>query len=108
MRKIIVSFLLFCYLININVLSFAQINIDVKYPSFYKAYLKEDKHEKINRKIFNFNLKLNKIFVRNIHIIWESIFPKSIITILNSAYYNLEYPKRFVSIFDPFLLRSGL
>ena len=56
-----------------------------------------DKHEKMNRKIFNLNLKMNKIIVKNVHIIWATMFPNFIIDSLNRAYTNLEYPKRLIS-----------
>ena len=68
-----------------------------KYPSYSNIFLGEDKYETINRKIFNLNLKMNKIFVKRIHILWASIFPQFVIDGLNRAYYNIEYPKRLVS-----------
>jgi len=97
LRKILVIFLLFCYLFNLNTVIYAQTSFNTKFPSFAQLYLNEDKYEKFNRKIFAFNLKLNKLFARKVHILWESILPKIAIEVLNSAYYNIEYPKRLVS-----------
>ena len=68
-----------------------------KFPSINEIFLNSDKYEEINRKIFNFNLKMNRIFAKKIHIIWASIFPEFIINALNNAYSNIEYPKRLVS-----------
>jgi len=94
LRKILVIFLLFCYLFNLNTVIYAQTSFNTKFPSFAQLYLNEDKYEKFNRKIFAFNLKLNKLFARKVHILWESILPKIAIEVLNSAYYNIEYPKK--------------
>ncbi len=68
-----------------------------KYPIFSQFYINQDVHEKFNRKIFNINLKVNKIFVKNVHILWASLVPKFIIDSLNLAYSNIEYPKKVVS-----------
>ena len=68
-----------------------------KYPSYGDIYLNEDKYENFNRKVFNFNLKMNKIFLRKVHVVWASIFPNFVIDSLNNMYSNIEYPKRLVS-----------
>ena len=60
-------------------------------------YLGADKYEKLNRKIFAFNLGLNKYAIRPIHILWSSIMPEYGIERIHSAYKNIEYPKRLVS-----------
>ncbi len=97
MKKIITVFILF------NVLSFNLAFADVllkpnlKYPSYDLLYLNQDKFEDLNRRVFNFNLKLNKLFVKRIHIIWASLFPTFITDSINSLYSNIEYPKRLVS-----------
>ena len=51
----------------------------------------------MNRKIFNFNLKMNKLFVKKIHTLWATLVPNFIIDSLNMAYSNIEYPKRVIS-----------
>lgn len=68
-----------------------------KYPSLYSYYLNSDKLENINRKIFNFNLKLNRHIGKKIHILWATIMPNFAICGLNNAYSNIEYPKRVIS-----------
>lgn len=68
-----------------------------KYPSFSEFFINEDIHENFNRKMFNLNLKLNKIFVKKVHVFWASVIPNFIIESLNLAYSNIEYPKRVVS-----------
>lgn len=60
-------------------------------------YLGTDKYEKLNRKVFAFNLGLNKYAIRPIHILWTSIMPEYGIDRIHSAYKNIEYPKRLVS-----------
>jgi len=68
-----------------------------KYPDYAYMYLGADKFEKINRKVFNFNLGLNKYAIRPVHILWSSIMPEYGIDRIQSAYRNIEYPKRLVS-----------
>lgn len=68
-----------------------------KYPDYAYMYLGPDKFEKINRKMFNFNLGLNKYVIRPVHILWSSIMPEYGIDRIQSAYKNIEYPKRLVS-----------
>lgn len=65
--------------------------------NYASLYLNEDKYENFNRKVFDFNLKLNKLFVRKIHVAWASLIPDFIINSLNCAYSNIEYPKRLIS-----------
>ncbi len=68
-----------------------------KYPDYAYMYLGPDKFEKFNRKVFNFNLGLNKYAIRPVHILWSSIMPEYGIERIQSAYRNIEYPKRLVS-----------
>lgn len=68
-----------------------------KYPDYAYAYLGPDKFEKMNRKIFAFNLGLNKYAIRPVHILWSSIMPEYGIERIQYAYRNIEYPKRLVS-----------
>lgn len=68
-----------------------------KYPDYGYIYLGPDKYEKINRKIFAFNLGLNKYAIKPVHILWSSIMPEYGIERIQSAYRNIEYPKRLVS-----------
>ena len=67
-----------------------------KYPDYAYMYLGSDRFEKINRKIFNFNLGLNKYAIRPVHILWSSIMPEYGIDRIQSAYRNIEYPKRII------------
>lgn len=68
-----------------------------KYPDYAYMYLGKDKFEKLNRKVFAFNLGLNKYAIRPVHILWSSIMPEYGIKRIQSAYDNIEYPKRLVS-----------
>ena len=87
-EKIIILLLGICLLIPNT--SFAEVEIneeigviterivkdDLKYPNYAETYLGEDKYENFNRKIFDMNLKMNKYFLKPIHIVWASIMPQ--------------------------------
>lgn len=60
-------------------------------------YLGEDKCEDFNRKMFNFNSKLNKFIIKPVHIVWASIMPQYGMDRIKGVYTNIEYPKRLVS-----------
>ncbi len=68
-----------------------------KYPDYAYIYLGEDKYEKINRKIFAFNLGLNKYAIKPVHVLWCSIMPEYGMERIQSAYKNIEFPKRLIS-----------
>lgn len=78
---------------------FAQelIKQQTKYPDYSYIYLGPDKYEKFNRKVFAFNQGLNKYAIKPVHILWASILPEYGIERIQSAYKNIEYPKRLVS-----------
>ncbi len=97
MKKNIAAFLLFNILFFNMALADVSSKPNLKYPSYDSLYLNKDKFEDINRRIFYFNLKLNKLFVKRVHILWASLFPSFIIDSINSLYSNIEYPKRLVS-----------
>lgn len=96
MKKIISIVLLFNLLFS-NICFAKATQAYKKYPSISEFYINQDTSEEFNRKIFNFNLKLNKLLAKKIHILWASIIPNFIIDSLNIAYSNIEYPKRVVS-----------
>ena len=68
-----------------------------RYPDYAVEFVGKDKFEGFNRKMFAFNRKLNKYAIKPIHIIWASIMPKYGMDRIQSAYTNIEYPKRLVS-----------
>lgn len=72
-------------------------NDTCRYPDYCKEYIGNDRFEKFNRKMFNFNAKLNKFILRPVHVIWASIVPKYGMDRIQYAYKNIEYPKRLVS-----------
>ncbi len=86
-------------LIGISNISIAEelIKPQSKYPDYGYLYLGPDKYEKINRKVFAFNLGLNKYAIRPVHILWCSVMPEYGIERIQTAYKNIEYPKRLVS-----------
>ena len=96
MKKIISLLLLTNLLIN-NLCFATSYQAHKKYPSISEFFINEDKNEYLNRKIFNFNLKMNKLFAKKIHGLWATLVPNFLIDSLNIAYSNLEYPKRVIS-----------
>lgn len=68
-----------------------------KYPDFAYEFAGKDKFENFNRKMFNFNLKLNKYVIRPVNTVWASVMPKYGMDRIQSAYENIEYPKRLAS-----------
>lgn len=92
-RALITFALLMCIFTN-NLAVLAQVN---KYPDYSYEFLGDDKWEKFNRRMFNFNLKLNKYAIRPIHILWSSIMPEYGMDRLHGITNNIEYPIRLVS-----------
>ncbi len=105
--KIAVFLSLFAFMIACNMQPIFAAKADIKsneeavvesrYPDYAKQYIGNDKFEKFNRKMFNFNSKLNKYALRPVHVIWASIMPKYGMERIQNAYHNIEYPKRLVS-----------
>lgn len=71
--------------------------LECKYPDYSCEFCGKDKCEKFNRKLFNFNLKLNKYVLRPVNIVWASIMPKCVMDRLQNAYSNINFPVRAVS-----------
>jgi ABC-type transporter lipoprotein component MlaA len=79
---------------------FLQLNVfavEDKYPNYANLYLRPDKHENYNRKMFNFNIGLNKYCIKPIHIIWTSILPQFAMDRIYGVSHNIEFPIRLVS-----------
>ncbi len=100
-KKYIVAFLAF-FIINSTspvfpALGAEETSTPCRYPDYCREYIGHDKFEKFNRKMFNFNAKLNKYALRPIHVVWASIMPKYGMDRIQNAYKNIEYPKRLVS-----------
>ena len=97
-----ISFILsFVLLFNLTFPVFAQVEkaqvSTPKYPDYARMYVGEDKFEGFNRKMFNLNSRLNKYIARPVHILWASIMPQYGMDRIQSAYNNIEYPKRLAS-----------
>ena len=95
-KKFLTVLVIFLCTVNI---SYAEelVKQQSKYPDYSYIYLGADKYEKMNRKVFNFNLGLNKYAIRPVHILWCSIMPEYGIERIHTAYKNIEYPKRLIS-----------
>lgn len=92
-KSVVVIALLLC-LFSQNFIVLASEN---KYPDYAFEYLGEDRWEGYNRKMFNFNLGLNKYVIRPIHILWSSIMPEYGMDRIQAATNNIEYPIRLLS-----------
>lgn len=77
-------------------LSFALDNTETQnvYPDFAYEFTGKDTCEKFNRKLFVFNLKLNKYVIRPLNIVWASVVPKYGMDRFQNAYLNMNYPVR--------------
>jgi len=107
--KFFASILIFISLLTVNTTNFVfakESAVKVRqetavepcrYPDYSSEYLGQDRFEKFNRRMFNFNTKLNKYALRPLHVIWASIMPKYGMDRIQYAYKNIEYPKRLVS-----------
>lgn len=93
-----VIFALFFLNFYLNNLSFAAepVKIESRYPDYAYEFYGKDKCEKFNRKLFIFNLKLNKYVLRPVNTVWASILPKYGIDRFQNVYNNLNYPVRLV------------
>ena len=95
LKKLFVIFSILICLFTQNLLVLAQESN--KFPDYAYEYVGEDKWENFNRKIFNFNLFLNKYAIRPVHVLWSSLLPEYGIERIQSATNNIEYPIRLVS-----------
>ena len=93
-KFIIFLFVFLLFFNNFSILVFAK---ETRYPDYSYEFLGDDDFESFNRKIFNFNLKLNKYAIRPIHILWASIMPQYGMDRLRSMANNIEYPIRLIS-----------
>lgn len=94
MRRVFcVIFLIYCLLLN-NCFVFCQ---ETKYPDYAYEFLGQDRWENFNRKVFNFNIKLNKYAIRPMHILWASVMPEYGMDRIQGLTNNIEYPIRLVS-----------
>ena len=93
MKKIISLLIILCLCFNNVVLA----SVETKFPDYSYEFLGEDKWENYNRKMFNFNQKLNKYAIRPLHTIWSSIMPEYGMDRINGITNNIEYPIRLIS-----------
>ena len=92
-KRFIALGILLCLISN----NFVVLAVETKYPDYGYEFLGEDRWEGLNRKIFNFNLGLNKYAIRPIHILWSSIMPEYGMDRIQGITNNIEYPIRLVS-----------
>lgn len=95
---------------NFFVHSFCSASEDsqIKYPDYATEFTGKDKHEKFNRKLFVFNLKLNKFVLRPINTLWGSIMPQYAMDRFQNLYTNINFPVRvFSCMFEKDFKSSG-
>lgn len=85
--------------LSLNNVSFALEGAVLKnrYPDYAFEFVGKDKFESFNRKIFNFNTKMNQYVLKPVNIVWASVMPKYGMDRIQSACKNMEYPIRVVS-----------
>lgn len=93
------AILIFAILFFINTAAFAvvQTREQGKYPDYAYEFTGRDKCESFNRKLFIFNMKLNKYVLRPVNIVWASIMPKYGMDRIKCVYTNINFPTRLVS-----------
>lgn len=101
-KKKTITFIILLSLIGNNLAALGKAKIEpvvepTKYPDYSYIYLGRDKHEKYNRKMFNFDLGLNKYVIKPIHILWATIMPQYCMDRIFCFSNNIEYPIRLVS-----------
>lgn len=96
MRKVFLMLAVFFYLNNP---SFAAESVPqcTCYPDYSCEFCGKDKCENFNRKMFNFNSRLNKCLLRPVNTVWASIMPKYGMDRIQNAFTNIEYPIRLAS-----------
>lgn len=66
------------------------------HPDYAYIFTGKDKCEGFNRKLFVFNLKLNKCILKPINTAWASVMPKCAMDKVQNAYNNTNYPVRLI------------
>lgn len=81
-----------------NNISFAieDVGVENRYPDYACEFNGKDTCEKFNRKLFVFNLKLNKYLLRPMNIVWASILPEYGMDRVKSLYANANFPVRLM------------
>lgn len=81
-----------------NSASFASEDTGMKsrYPDYACEFTGKDTCEKFNRKMFIFNLKVNKYIIRPINIVWASVMPQYGMDRIKNVYTNSTFPVRLV------------
>lgn len=95
LKSFALTFIVFFCLSSVHI--FAQVPQLSKYPDYGYEYLGEDKLEKLNRKMFTFNSKMNKYLLKPVHILWASVMPQYGMDRIQGIANNIEYPIRLMS-----------
>lgn len=71
-------------------------NTENVYPDFSYEFVGKDPCERFNRKLFMFNLRLNRILLRPVNTVWASVMPKYGMDRFKNLYKNMNYPIRLM------------
>lgn len=82
---------------NLSVSALEEVNKSNVYPDFAYEFTGADKCEGFNRKLFVFNLRMNKCIVRPINTVWASVMPKCGMNRVKNMYENIQFPLRATS-----------
>lgn len=93
----ITAFTLICFNSPSEAFVTEEIREYTLHPDYSFEYNGHDKFETFNRKMFNFNLKMNKYALKPVHKIWASIMPQYGMDRIKCACNNIEFPVRATS-----------
>lgn len=71
-------------------------SLEGSFPDYSYEFTGKDPWEGFNRKIFVFNIKANKYFIRPINIVWASVMPQYGLDRIQGLYKNFNYPVRLI------------
>lgn len=95
--KVLLLFAVIFFMNNTAVFAVADVPQIEKFPDYAREFTGKDKCESFNRKLFIFNMKLNKYILRPVNIAWASIMPKYGMDRIKCVHSNINFPTRLVS-----------
>lgn len=89
------AFLLNLFICNMS-FAIQDLSTGNRYPNYAYEFCGKDTCERFNRKLFIFNLKLNKFVLRPINTVWASVLPQYAMDRMQNVYNNVNFPQRLV------------
>lgn len=95
---IIAAFLFVFYFQNISIAADNNnAGLTTRYPDYSCLFTGKDTCENYNRKVFSFDLQVNKYIIRPLTIAWSSVMPQYGIDRIQNFYTNITFPVRLTS-----------